>query len=161
MLGERRIVGKIREKEEARQLYQAARQQGRKVSLVEQQRPNLFTNRVANIAPGETVAVRMEYVQLVDVEGDRFSLRFPTTLTPRYMPGKPQPDLTEAPPQAISPSHGWAAPTDQVPDADAISPLQHAMAGLEGAESVARLPSLPEAPASEDRCAIMRSSIWE
>mgnify|MGYP001552925489 FL=1 len=59
-LGERRIVGEIREREAARASYQSARKAGKKASLVEQQRPNLFTTRVANVAPGEEVSVELE-----------------------------------------------------------------------------------------------------
>jgi Ca-activated chloride channel family protein len=131
-IGERRIVGSIREKEAARQIYQAAAHSGRKASLVEQQRPNLFTNRVANIGPGETVSVRLEYVQAVAVDGDRFSLRFPMTITPRYQPGRPLPadgDIT----LAVDPYLGWAVATDQVPDAAAISPLLHPVEGSDQA----------------------------
>lgn len=128
-VGERRIIGKIREKSQAKAIYEAARKAGKKASLVEQQRPNLFTNNVANIAPGESVEVHLEYVQKIDFVSDQFSLRFPMTLTPRYMPGVPldqqsgeqvetDADLT------INPYHGWAHPTDEVPDADRISPRQ-------------------------------------
>ncbi len=121
VVGERRIVGRVREKEVAEQIYRDARQAGKKASLVVQQRPNLFTNRVANIGPGETVTVRLEYVQPVTVRGNEFSLRLPTTITPRYMPGKPLVrDREET--FAVSGEHGWAAPTDQVPDAASISP---------------------------------------
>ena len=125
LIGERRIVGQIRERAQAKQVYQAARKAGKKASLVEQQRPNLFTNRVANIAPGEEVTVRMEYVQAVAFSADAFSLRFPMTITPRYMPGAPIGQvgtLEEGGVLVADPYHGWAVPTDQVPDAGAISP---------------------------------------
>ena len=126
VVGERRIVGKIRERAVAKKIYQEAKKSGKKASLVEQQRPNLFTNRVANIGPGEEITVRMEYVQAVDVVGDTFSLRFPMTITPRYMPGAPVSSHTDAEnieTLAVNPLLGWAVSTDQVPDADAISPL--------------------------------------
>ena len=61
-LGERRIIGEIREREEARQVYNAARRAGKRSALLEQQRPHLFTTRVANVPPGEVVAVRVEMV---------------------------------------------------------------------------------------------------
>lgn len=135
VIGERRIVGDIREREEAKKVYEAAKKAGRKASLVEQQRPNLFTNRVANIGPGEEVTVHLEYVQPVAFDAGTFSLRFPTTITPRYMPGKPaQPDaVEEQPPLVADRYHGWAAPTGQVPDADAISPLLHPAPGSDHA----------------------------
>jgi len=129
LLGERRIVGRIKEKQAARKVYQAAKQAGKKASLVEQQRPNLFTNRVANIGPGEEIVVRLEYVQAVSVVGDTFSLRFPTTITPRYMPGVPLAELPEEETSQLNPLLGWAVPTGQVHDADAISPFLNPQPG--------------------------------
>jgi Ca-activated chloride channel family protein len=136
VIGERRIVGKIREKSEAKKIYRAAKAAGKKASLVEQQRPNLFTNRVANIGAGESITVRLEYVQQVAFTHGEFSLRFPTTLTPRYMPGSPVgqggvEEETES--LAVNPYLGWAVATDQVPDADAVSPLQFPHTGDDAA----------------------------
>ena len=85
-IGERVILGEIREKQEARKVYEAAAASGRKASLVEQRRPNLFSNRIANIGPGETVIVELTYLQRVRYRDGSFSLRFPMTLTPRYTP---------------------------------------------------------------------------
>jgi Ca-activated chloride channel family protein len=127
-LGDRRIVGVIQEKAEAKKIYQAAKKAGKKASLVEQQRPNLFTNRIANIGPGEEVTVRMDYVQAVEYSNDVFSLRFPMTITPRYMPGTLVSDaeeVEEGETLVVDNYLGWARPTDQVPDANAISPLLH------------------------------------
>src|SRR5688572_7158280 len=56
-IGSRTLEGRIREKAEARKAYEKAKAEGRKASLVEQQRPNLFTNSVAHIGPGERVEV--------------------------------------------------------------------------------------------------------
>ncbi|MEM8564687.1 MAG: VIT domain-containing protein, partial [Pseudomonadota bacterium] len=126
-IGERRIAGKIREKAEARRQFKAAKIAGRKASLVEQQRPNLFTTRVANIAAGEVVTVRLEYVQQVEYTSGEFALRLPTTITPRYIPGSPTVG-SEAVGMSrelkINPALGWAQATDQVPDAPAITPWQ-------------------------------------
>jgi Ca-activated chloride channel family protein len=85
-IGDRFIEADIREREQARAAYEQARQSGRKTSLVAQQRANLFTTSVANIAPGETVIVEIEYFEDVVVDDGVFSLRFPLTLTPRYIP---------------------------------------------------------------------------
>ena len=131
-LGSRRIVGKIKERVEAKKIYQAAKRAGKKASLVEQQRPNLFTNRIANIGPGEEVTVHMEYVQAVEYAHDVFSLRFPMTITPRYIAGTPLRDqsaLEKDETVFVDNYLGWAQPTDQVPDADAISPRSYPLAG--------------------------------
>lgn len=90
LIGERRIVGKIREKSLAKKIYREAKKSGKKASLVEQQRPNLFTTQVANIGPGEEITVRLEYVQTLNYQKGQFSLRFPMTITPRYFPDPSQ-----------------------------------------------------------------------
>jgi len=86
LIGERKIIGEIKEKVEARKIYQKARQQGKKTALLEQKRANLFTSQVANIAPGETVEVSIEYQQAVHFQQGIFSLRYPAAITPRYNP---------------------------------------------------------------------------
>ncbi len=112
-IGERFIEGEIREKEQAKKEYEKAKQAGKKASLVNQQRANLFTTAVANIAPGETVAVEIEYQQTLTYDEGIFSLRFPLTMTPRYIPGVPTGDRRGS---------GWAADTAQVADASLITP---------------------------------------
>ncbi|HEY2294758.1 MAG TPA: VIT domain-containing protein, partial [Thermoanaerobaculia bacterium] len=81
-VGERTIQGLIQEKEEARRTYQAACAQGVKAGLVEQQRPDVFTTKVANVGPGETVEVAIELQQVVQWDRDRFRLRFPMVVDP-------------------------------------------------------------------------------
>lgn len=83
-IGEREIVGTIREKQEAERQYQLAKEAGHVASLVKQHRPNLFSSKFANIAPGETISIELTYVQTVRYDTDRYSLRVPLTLTPRY-----------------------------------------------------------------------------
>jgi len=129
-IGDRRIIGEIREREEARQVYAAAREAGERTALLEQQRPNLFTSRIANVAPGEEVAVRLEILLPVHYRDGRFSLRFPTTVTPRYMPGAPlRAAATEAGPWLDLAGSGWAGASSEVPDAPLISALQYAEEG--------------------------------
>jgi len=111
-IGERFIEGEIREKAEARAEYERARQDGKRAGLVEQQRSNLFTTSIANLGPGETVNVEIEYLETVIYDNGQFSLRFPLTLTPRYIPGAEQGRQ----------GSGWSSDTDQVPDASLITP---------------------------------------
>jgi Ca-activated chloride channel family protein len=85
-IGQRLIVGDIKEKSVAKKIYQQAKRAGKRAALVEQQRPNLFTSSVANIAPGEAIEVTITYVETLQLDGNHFSLRFPMTLTPRFMP---------------------------------------------------------------------------
>ena len=85
-IGERRIEGQIQEKEEARRTYEKAKAEGRKAALVEQQRPNLFTNSVAHIGPNEQVRITIEYQQTLANDNGEYRLRFPLAVTPRYNP---------------------------------------------------------------------------
>jgi Ca-activated chloride channel family protein len=112
-IGERIIEGEIREKEQAKKEYEAAKTAGKKTSLVEQQRANLFITSVANIGPGETITIAIEYLETLKYDEGSFSLRFPLTLTPRYIPGMPLPGRKGS---------GWAPDTTSVPDASLITP---------------------------------------
>ena len=114
-IGERFIEGEIREKEQARKEYERARNEGKKASLVEQERPNLFTTTVANIAPGERVVVEIEYLEDLRYDNGTFAIRFPMTLTPRYIPGAPLPDRQGS---------GWSPDTTRVSDASLVTPPQ-------------------------------------
>ena len=112
-IGERFIEGEIREKEQAEQVYEAARAAGRRTGLVEQQRANLFTTRLANLPAGETIAIEIEYLEAVAFDDGSFNVRVPLTLTPRYIPGEPLPDRRGT---------GWSPDTDRVPDASLVTP---------------------------------------
>ncbi len=120
-IGERLIIGEIKEKEEARKVYEQARADGRKASLLAQERPNIFTMAVANIAPGEEIEVEIEFSQVVGLHDGIFSLRFPMVVAPRYIPGHEI--QKEVDTEAVQFSGtGWAVNTDQVPDASRITP---------------------------------------
>ena len=86
IVGNRVVVADIKEKQAARAVYEQARRQGKKAALVEQQRPNVFTNTVANIGPHEKVVVQIEYQQAVRLADGHFSLRVPLVVAPRYSP---------------------------------------------------------------------------
>lgn len=120
-IGERLIVGEIKEKEKARKVYEKARSEGKKASLLAQERPNIFTMAVANIAPGEEIEVEIEFSQVVGLRDGIFSLRFPMVITPRYIPGEKL--QTEAAGGSLQfGGTGWSVDTDQVPDASRITP---------------------------------------
>lgn len=123
-IGERVIRAVVKEKIEARKTYQQAKSEGKKAALVEQSRPNLFQQAVANIAPHETIIVKLSYVQTVDYDAGEFSFRFPMTMTPRFIPGLPVlAGRDQVGEQVLSPNtRGWALPTTEVPDAHLISP---------------------------------------
>jgi Ca-activated chloride channel family protein len=117
VIGDRVVVGEIKERQQARIVYEQARQNGQKAALTEQQRPNIFTNAVANIGPGETVLVQIEYQEPVHQSGDTFSFRVPMAVGPRY---NPAPIVQSV--DFRRDGGGWGATsTDPVPDRDRIS----------------------------------------
>lgn len=85
-IGERVIEGVIKEREEARQIFEQAKREGKKASLVEQHRPNLFTNALANLPPGVVVEVTIGYQEVLPYDDGRVRFSFPTAITPRYTP---------------------------------------------------------------------------
>lgn len=89
-IGERTIVAKIAEKEQARKDYEEAKQQGKSASLLEQQRPNVFQMNVANIMPGDRIKVEMKYTELLVPEDGVYEFVYPTVVGPRYS-NKPEP----------------------------------------------------------------------
>jgi Ca-activated chloride channel family protein len=121
-IGDRMIEGVIQERATAKAQYEQAKQEGRGASLVEQERPNVFTTSVANIAPGAAISIEIEYQQTVRYDAGQFSLRFPMVVGPRYIPGVPV--------SGPSSGTGWAPDTDQVPDASRITPpVEHPSRG--------------------------------
>lgn len=127
-IGERIIEGHIQERAQAKQTYAKAKAKGQRASLVEQERPNIFTTSVANIAPHAPITIDIEYQEVVRYDQGRFSLRFPMVVGPRYIPGQPE-DHQE--PSSSPAGLGWAPNTDQVPDASRITPpVQHPSHGL-------------------------------
>ena len=111
-IGQRVIKGKIKKKEEAREIYEQAKARGQAASLLDQERPNIFTQAVANIAPGETVEIEIKYVDLLPYETGSYTFSFPTVVGPRFIPGN-----------AIGATgRGRLPDTDAVPDASKITP---------------------------------------
>jgi Ca-activated chloride channel family protein len=117
VIGERVVVGEIKERKQARAIYEQAKSSGHKASLLEQERPNIFTSSVANIGPGESVLVQIEYQEPVRLSGDVFSLRVPLVVAPRYNPA-PVVQTVDLRPD----SPGWGTVSDPVPDRARIEP---------------------------------------
>lgn len=112
-VGARTIKGVIKEREEARKIYETARQQGHVAALLDQERPNIFTQSVTNIEPGATVKVTISYVEMLKYEEGHYEFVFPMVVGPRYIPG----DVAIG-----KQGGGWAPDTNKVPDASRITP---------------------------------------
>src|SRR5690349_23708559 len=83
-LGNDIIVAKIKEREEAKQEFEQAKQEGKSASLLEQQRPNVFSMSLANIMPQEQVEIELRYTELLVPTDNVYELVFPTVVGPRY-----------------------------------------------------------------------------
>ena len=116
-VGDRIIEGHIKERAEAKKVYEKAKQEGKRTSLVEQERPNIFTTSVANIGPGERITVEIEYQETIRYDEGKFQLRFPMVVGQRYIPGTSV--IVEDQDQKGS---GTMLDTDRVPDASRITP---------------------------------------
>src|SRR5438067_4176312 len=116
VVGERTVRGKILRREEAQAVYDAAKSGGQVASLLNQERPNIFTQSVANILPGEQIKISISYVETLKYEDGSYEFVFPMVVGPRYIPGN------EIGTQTNANGDGFAPNTDQVPDASRITP---------------------------------------
>src|SRR5215813_10940803 len=112
IVGNRTVKGKIKRREEAQAIYEAAREAGHTASLLDQERPNIFTQSVANIAPGAEVKITISYIEFLKYEAGTYEFVFPMVVGPRYIPGRP----------TGKQGGGWAPDTNKVPDASRITP---------------------------------------
>lgn len=86
-IGNRTIKARIEEKNKATTIYQEAKAEGKRASLLEQQRPNVFQMNVANIMPGDVIVVQLKYTELLVPEDGTYSFVYPTVVGPRYING--------------------------------------------------------------------------
>jgi Ca-activated chloride channel family protein len=111
VVGDRTVRGKILRREEAEAVYEAAKNNGQRASLLNQERPNIFTQSVANILPGEQIKITISYVETLKYEDGAYEFVFPMVVGPRYVPG----NATGAQ------GNGFSPDTDQVPDGSKIT----------------------------------------
>lgn len=123
LVGQRKIVGQIKKRAEARAIYDAALSAGQTAALLEQERPNIFTQTVGNIDPGQEVKIEISYVDVLKYDVGNYEFHFPMVVGPRYIPGTPSGGPPAGQPAELQ---GKVSPpvanTDQVPDASKISP---------------------------------------
>jgi len=86
IIGKRRIRGIIRERKEAEEIYRQARSQGYVASLLTQERPNIFTQKVANIEPGKNIDVNIKYFNTLAYVDGWYEFVFPMVVGPRFNP---------------------------------------------------------------------------
>lgn len=83
-VGDVRIVARIKEREKAKAEFDAAKREGKSASLLEESRPNVFTMNVANVLPGDTIAVELKYTELLTPTDGVYQFVYPTVVGPRF-----------------------------------------------------------------------------
>jgi Ca-activated chloride channel homolog len=103
-IGERTIRGKIMKRDEAKQVYETAKNNGQTASLLDQERPNIFTQAIANIMPGEKITIEISYVETLKYEDGSYEFIFPMVVGPRYKPASMSTEQKQAitPPVALN-----------------------------------------------------------
>lgn len=120
--GSRMILGDIKPRAEAETLYKSAAAAGKTAALLEEERPNIFTQSVANVHPGEDVSVTLNYVTALTFADGNYTFTFPTVVGPRFIPGN----------EIGARGTGTSSDTDIVPDASRISPPARLMQSRSG-----------------------------
>ncbi len=135
-VGGRRIVGALLKRVDARKAYEAAQRAGKTAALLDQERPNIFSQRVGNIPPAGEVRIRIGYVERIAFDRGAYEFHLPLVVGPRFIPGTAvsgvmaqDTSLTGATvPVAVAPAvgtpsgTGWSPDTDRVGDASRITP---------------------------------------
>jgi Ca-activated chloride channel family protein len=83
-IGNEVIVAKIKEREQAKKDFEKAKEAGKSASLLEQDRPNVFTIKLANVMPQEEVNIELRYTELLVPTDGTYEVVFPTVVGPRY-----------------------------------------------------------------------------
>jgi Ca-activated chloride channel family protein len=109
-IGDRRIRGIIRERKEAEAIYAAAKSQGYVAALLTQERPNVFTQSVANIEPGKEIDVELNYFHTLEWTDGWYEFVFPTVVGPRFNP----PGMTNGIGAAARSGHGTSGQSTEV-----------------------------------------------
>jgi len=83
-IGEHVIQAKIREKEQAKKEFQKAKEEGKSASLLQQERPNVFTMEISNIMPGDVIDIELRYSELLVPTDGTYDFVYPTVVGPRF-----------------------------------------------------------------------------
>ena len=84
-IGDQLVTAQIKEREEAEEEFEEAKSEGKSASLMEQQRPNVFTMEVANVMPGDEIRIELHYTEMIEPSEGTYEFVFPTVTGPRYV----------------------------------------------------------------------------
>lgn len=83
-IGDQIIFAKIKEREAAKQEFDTAKKEGKSASLLEQERPNVFSMSLANIMPQDQIEIELRYTELLVPTDGIYEVVYPTVVGPRY-----------------------------------------------------------------------------
>lgn len=157
-VGERRIRGIIREREEAEKIYNDAKAQGHVASLLTQERPNIFTQKVANIEPGKQIDINIRYFNTLQYDDGAYEFVFPMVVGPRYNPPPAAVDNGEGIGAVARGHHGasgqstevqYLAPNERSGHDVSLSLTIHAGVNIESVRSINHDVALKDVTATE------------
>ncbi len=138
-VGERRIRGIIRERKEAEKIYNRAKAQGHVASLMTQERPNIFMQKVANIEPGKQIDIDIRYFNTLQWDDGAYEFVFPMVIGPRFNPAgstDPIPAIARATQTVTDKAVAYLAPDERSGHDISLSIDVHAGVSIEHIESV-------------------------
>lgn len=112
--GSRTIRAAIEPRDRAQQRYESAVAAGIGAALLDQERPDVFTQTVSAIPAKGTVSVTLRFDTVARYHGGRWELVLPLVVAPRYVPGTASGRPTTG--------TGRAPDTDRAPDASRVTP---------------------------------------
>lgn len=145
-IGQRVLVGEIKPRETAKRQFEKAKANGQRASLIEQQRPNVFSAAVANIAPQSDITIEIEYQQVLALTPAGWALRFPTVVAPRYSP-RSQPE------QQVQRSSAKVLPVAWTPETNDAAHREPAQSGESG-NALPVQPTLLQQDSTQNRLTI-------
>lgn len=145
-VGDEVVQAKIREREEARQTFEQGKREGKAAALLEQHRPNMFTQEIANLMPGDPIKVTLKYTQTVPRIDGGYELNVPLVVGPRYIPAdqasRPQVAVL-APPSMLREISAADNATSRI-DAPSTAPAPGVAPPATGVWQLGPVPSYPE-----------------
>lgn len=104
------IKGEVKEREEAFKTYDDAISAGHGAFLLDQEKADVFTMSVGNVAPGQEVLIRITTVAELGLEGEEIRYVLPSTVSPRYAPEEDRKGVGRTPAEAVNPPVAWSVP---------------------------------------------------
>jgi len=124
LIGKRKIIAVIKKRQEAEQIYQQARQNGQTAALLTQERPNIFTQSVANILSGDLIEIKISYVQDLRYDHGEYEFNFPMVVGPRFNPSSVH-DAARISPPVLRPNQRSGHDIDITLSIDAGVPIEN------------------------------------